>query len=352
MGQKKSYTEEFKREALRLLESSNKPIAVIERELGLSAGLLHYWRKRFQVNATSNTLELSEIEQLKLDLREAKRELARVQMEREVESLDSVEEAVTNEVGEQAAEAENALLDEALAAIDETYIALEALDNEGVDGALEALARVTGQLEIILARDPELALAPVDTTVVTYDLYADLPTIEAAVEEVQSLIDDNDLQAARVLLNTLVSETVIQTYYIPLETYPDAIVEAVALIDDGDIEGGRAVLNTALNTLVVEETVIPLPVTRAEIALQEAEGLAENAERTEEEEQQLADLLTLAREELEIAELLGYANETDYQPLYDQLREIESLTEGGQSGGDFFGEINRLLSELRDNLGF
>ncbi len=233
-------------------------------------------------------------------------EMTEEALDREVESLDSVEEAVTNEVGEQAAEAENVLLDEALTAIDETYIALEALDNEDVDGALEALARVTGQLEIILARDPELALAPVDTTVVTYDLYADLPTIEAAVAQVRDLINNNDLQAARVLLNTL----------------------------------------------VVEETVIPLPVTRAEIALQEAEGLAENAERTDEEEQQLADLLTLAREELEIAEMLGYANETDYQPLYDQLREIESLTEGGQSGGGFFDEINRLLTELRDSLGF
>jgi len=241
-------------------------------------------------------------------------EMTEEAVDREVESLDSVDESVTNEIGEQVAEAENALLDEALTAIDETYIALEALDNDDIDGALEALARVTGQLEIILARDPELALAPVDTTVVTYDLYADLPTIEAAVAQVRDLINNNDLQAARVLLNTLVSETVIQTYHIPLETYPDAIAEAVALIDDGDIEGGKAVLNTALNTLVVEETIIPLPITRAENALQEAEALAENAERTEEEEQQLADLLTLAREELEIAELLGYANETDYQP--------------------------------------
>jgi transposase len=84
MGQKKSYTEEFKREALRLVESSGKPIAVIERELGLSAGLVHHWRKRFQVNTASNTLELSEVEQLKLELREAKRELARVQMERDI----------------------------------------------------------------------------------------------------------------------------------------------------------------------------------------------------------------------------------------------------------------------------
>lgn len=84
MGQKKNYTEEFKREALRLLESNGKSVALIEHELGLSAGLLHHWRKRFQVNAASNSLELSEIAQLKLELREAKRELARVQMERDI----------------------------------------------------------------------------------------------------------------------------------------------------------------------------------------------------------------------------------------------------------------------------
>ena len=84
MGQKKSYTEEFKREALRLLESSGKPVAVIERELGLSAGLLHHWRKRFQVNAASNTLELSEVEQLKLELREAKRRVRLLEQENEV----------------------------------------------------------------------------------------------------------------------------------------------------------------------------------------------------------------------------------------------------------------------------
>lgn len=84
MGKKKTYTEEFKREALRLLETSAKPVAVLERELGLSSGLLHHWRNRFQVNEMANTLELSEVEQLKLELREAKRELARVQMERDI----------------------------------------------------------------------------------------------------------------------------------------------------------------------------------------------------------------------------------------------------------------------------
>jgi len=49
MLEKKTYSEEFKREALRLLESSGKTVAALERELGLSHGLLRGWR---EVNAT------------------------------------------------------------------------------------------------------------------------------------------------------------------------------------------------------------------------------------------------------------------------------------------------------------
>ena len=46
-GKRKSYTHEFKLEALRLVETSGKSVAQIERDLGLSSGLLYYWKKRF-----------------------------------------------------------------------------------------------------------------------------------------------------------------------------------------------------------------------------------------------------------------------------------------------------------------
>jgi transposase len=84
MQEKKQYTEEFKREALRLLESSGKPVATLERELGLSHGLLRAWRKRFRVSAANDSLELSDVEQLKAELRRVKRELEIVQQERDI----------------------------------------------------------------------------------------------------------------------------------------------------------------------------------------------------------------------------------------------------------------------------
>ncbi len=84
MRKKTRYSGEFKREAIRLQETSGKTVAAVERELGLSQGLLRQWKRRFQVNEESNTLDLSEVEQLKLELRQVKRELEIVQQERDI----------------------------------------------------------------------------------------------------------------------------------------------------------------------------------------------------------------------------------------------------------------------------
>jgi transposase len=84
MVEKKQYSTEFKREAIRLQETSGKRVAEVERELGLSHGLLRQWKSRFRVNGETDTLELNEVEQLKTELRRAKRELDIVQQERDI----------------------------------------------------------------------------------------------------------------------------------------------------------------------------------------------------------------------------------------------------------------------------
>ena len=84
MSNRKRYTDEFKREAIRLQESSGKTVAEIERELGLSHNLLRQWKKRFQIDDETNSLELNEVEQLKRELRQVKRELEIVQQERDI----------------------------------------------------------------------------------------------------------------------------------------------------------------------------------------------------------------------------------------------------------------------------
>ena len=68
MNEKKQYSDEFKREALRLQETSGKRVAEVEWELGLSHGLLRQWKARFRINGETNSLELNEVEQLKVEL--------------------------------------------------------------------------------------------------------------------------------------------------------------------------------------------------------------------------------------------------------------------------------------------
>ena len=45
----RTYTEEFKLEALELLKRGNKSAAQIERELGITKGMLLKWRDRYQI---------------------------------------------------------------------------------------------------------------------------------------------------------------------------------------------------------------------------------------------------------------------------------------------------------------
>ena len=47
----RTYTDEFKREALELLKSSGKSAGQLERELGITPGMLLKWRDRYQVVA-------------------------------------------------------------------------------------------------------------------------------------------------------------------------------------------------------------------------------------------------------------------------------------------------------------
>jgi transposase len=43
---RRTYTREFKLDTIRLAETSDKPIAEIERDLGLSVGQIYHWRRQ------------------------------------------------------------------------------------------------------------------------------------------------------------------------------------------------------------------------------------------------------------------------------------------------------------------
>jgi len=80
----KTYTPEFKREAVRLAQTSGKSIAQVARELGISDSSIHQWRKELAEHGSQafpgNGHQTAQEE----EMRRLKRELEVVKQERDI----------------------------------------------------------------------------------------------------------------------------------------------------------------------------------------------------------------------------------------------------------------------------
>ena len=80
MSQRKNYTDKFRQEAVRLLQVSGKSARHIGRELGVPQSVLSRWKKQADASET-----VSEEDQSKnQELRQLRRENARLRMERDI----------------------------------------------------------------------------------------------------------------------------------------------------------------------------------------------------------------------------------------------------------------------------
>ena len=80
----KTYTREFKEEAVRVVQTSGKPIAQVARELGISDTSIHQWRKELAEHGKEAFPGSGRQTALEEENRRLKRELERVQQEREI----------------------------------------------------------------------------------------------------------------------------------------------------------------------------------------------------------------------------------------------------------------------------
>ena len=82
MQKKKRYTEEFKREVLELAAGDAVSIAQLERDLGITPGLIYKWRERYRVD--DGELKPSAEREAEAEIRRLQRELAVVKQERDI----------------------------------------------------------------------------------------------------------------------------------------------------------------------------------------------------------------------------------------------------------------------------
>jgi transposase len=82
--EQKTYTVEFKREAVRLAQTSGKPIAQIARELGISDTRVHQWRKELAAHGPEAFPGSGHQTAQEEEVRRLKRELEVVKQERDI----------------------------------------------------------------------------------------------------------------------------------------------------------------------------------------------------------------------------------------------------------------------------
>ncbi len=83
----RTYAENFKLDALELLNRGGKSAGAIERELGITPGLLTKWRVRYQaIQKAGQEVRLgpSDLEEAKAEIRRLQHELTAVEEEREI----------------------------------------------------------------------------------------------------------------------------------------------------------------------------------------------------------------------------------------------------------------------------
>jgi transposase len=81
---RRTYSREFKLEALRLVETSGKSVAQIERDLGIGKGCLYRWRDEFEAEGQQAFPGQGRLTPEQEELRRLKRENEILRQERDI----------------------------------------------------------------------------------------------------------------------------------------------------------------------------------------------------------------------------------------------------------------------------
>lgn len=240
----------------------------------------------------------------------------------------------------------------------DTQKAMAALGNKDANEAKALLREVAGRLDALIARNPGLALLPVEVSVQEYDFTGTGEDIRAIVKKARQMLDDGHLQRARSLISGMASEIRIISTAVPLGTYPDAVKHVITLLDAGKTDEASAALADTLDTLEITTEVMPLPVFRAEELLNAAAELEHRKDLSQEQNRrQIRSFTQAAKAELEKAQLLGYGDKNDYKVLYqaiegiDQALFTEKSAVAWQKFKDELGQFKDRLQDLSKALG-
>ena len=216
------------------------------------------------------------------------------------------------------------IIKDAVIALKSTQRALSALNKNKKEEALSELEKATGKINLLIAREPKLAFAPVDTSIMVQDININPPDIKPLILQAQLSLAKGDIQHTRHLICSLGSEVVIYVTSIPLVSYPKEIASIVQMIDKNKLEEAKTHLQTVLATLVITKHILPLPYMKAMDMLNAIDKLDEFPYKNDADIKKIRNTLAMLRSQFALATILGYGEKNKYKIIYNKLDILEN----------------------------
>jgi len=237
-----------------------------------------------------------------------------------------------------------------MSALARTQNALMAIKKDDTSRAIALLKEAAKQLNTLLNKYPHSNLIPALVDADIYEFDSDANQVETLLKMANELLADHRVQAARQLLDQLVSELHVTTISVPLGSFSMGVNDAASFASSGNTGKAKDVLIEILNRLAKTVQITPIPILQAADLLKEASKLAQSGNRPNEDTKaQILALFDAIKEKLKFAEMLGYGAKGDYEQANDAIDEIKSDVFTDKSA-DAWIKVSTTISSLNDKL--
>jgi len=265
----------------------------------------------------------------------------------EIKTVNEVKHNAVVKGNQDALASQKHLISEAVTSLEFSAKALISLNQNKPKEAQANIEKALGKLEVILSAKNAPKFLPVDSSVTMQEFIGTKADVEKTVDMVKDLLDDNKVQVARALLNSLQSEIDITVVSLPLVTYPDALKLAAKYIHENKIEEAKHVLSVALNTFDTTVQVVPLPLLKASELINVSAHLSKNGKKEE-----ALKYLQAAEDQLDVAQALGYVSHSDtsYKALHAVIKHVRKEIKGKNKAEKLFDELKAKLQDFKEKV--
>lgn len=258
------------------------------------------------------------------------------------QKMESQRNAAVKKQEQKASELKKLINEDVAKGLDKVRQAVKLLDESKSKESLALLRDAVGSFEVALAADPKLTLVPVNSVVMAQELYTSPESLKREILYAKELLSEGKLQEARKTMMPLRSDISVQTTYLPMNTYPDAIRAAIKSLVAEKNDEAKAILSQAMGTLYfTEEVAVPVPLLTAKILVDNAAAMGKD------KKEEVIAALNTAKEQLEVARLLGYLSEDSkqYEEISDRIKQTMADVRGDNNVVAKFAELKAAIAK-------